>query len=157
MKNKRKIYPILILSISLLCTHQFIDVYAKFQFLIINLLENLHKSVVIYMFLVLLISLTGYLSVIYNWRLLKRHRSFIQTDLIDSFEVKDLKPHGWMYIAYIMFSVLLIGLGIFLAFTSFKEASNLSSTIIVCGISIIIIGLGVLFLKDGIQIKKMRT
>lgn len=45
MKN-RKIYLVLVSIITLLSTHQLIDLYLRFRFLVVDILNNLTQSVV---------------------------------------------------------------------------------------------------------------
>lgn len=157
-EQKRKIYIAIIFTISLLSTYQFIDVYTRFQFLFIDILNNLKQSVVIYMLFVLFISIAGYIATIYNWNL-SRKRQDSNSDLLDNSEPIKCKTIGSMYYTYLLFSVLIIGLGLFLLVKPLQEnypIGKLPSGILPYFIVLIIIGVGIILLNDGVKIKRTK-
>jgi hypothetical protein len=154
-QRNRKIYLIIISTISLLSTYQFIDVYTKFRFLLIDILNNLTQNAVIYMLFALFISITSYVAIIYNWNLLKK-RQDLESNLLDEPESTKFKEIGWMYYMYLMFSLLLIGLGAFLIVTLQENypIEKLPTGLLPYFIVLIISGLGIILLTDGIKIKR---
>lgn len=113
-ENKRKIVLAIICLISLLSTHQFFDVCIRFSFLFNNIQFNITKSVFIYMIFVFFISLTSYFSIVYNWKLIEKKRRNLDNDLLDDSESSLKKEIEWLYYFYLIFSLLIIYLGVFL-------------------------------------------
>lgn len=156
IKRNRKLYLVIISAISLLSTYQFIDIYTKFRFLFSEILNNLTQSVVIYMLFALFISITGYVALIYNWNLLKK-RQDSESNLLDKPESTKFKQTGWMYYTYLLFSLLLIGLGVFLIVRPLQEnypIEKLPTGLLPYFIVLIISGLGIILLNDAIKIKR---
>ncbi len=146
----------IIVLLSTLSTYQFIDVCNKFRFLIIDILNNLTNGVVIYMLFVLLISLTGYASIIFNWKLLNPSVRIFQSELIDDVEMKG--PHRFWILFYLSFGVLVVGLGAFLIILSIQQyvaMNRLLEFLLPIIIAAILIGLGMMFIIDGIKIRRL--
>lgn len=155
-ERKRKIYLVIIGTISLLSTYQFINVFAKFRFLFVDILNNISQSVVIYMLFVLLISITSYIALIYNWELLKKSNQYSDTNVLDNNDIMKLKEIGWKHYVYLVFGLLIVGLGVFLILKPLQESypiEKLPNGIIPYFITLIITGLGVILVNDGIKIR----
>lgn len=155
--HKRKKYLILIIVISLLSIYQFLDVYSKFKFMFLDILNNITNYVVIFMLFVLLISFTSFLSIIFNWKLLRKLHSISESNLIDETVVKKPYKLGFLHFAYLAFGGLIAGLGMFLILGPLRENYSLKTStngLIPFFISMIIIGLGVLLIFDGIKIQR---
>ncbi len=149
---------IIIAVLSALSTYQFIDTYSRFRFLFIDIVNNLTNEVVIYMLIVFMLSITSYGAFIFNWKLLKVNLNLSETDLIDDFELKKSNGFRRLNDVYIVFSGLLIGLGIFIIFKSIQavaEINDLATTIVFpLFIAAILIGLGFMFITDGIKTRR---
>lgn len=159
-ENKRKIFLAIICLISLLSTHQFFDVCIRFSFLFNNIQFNITKSVFIYMIFVFFISLTSYFSIFYNWKLLEKKRRNLENDLLDDNESSPKKEFELLNYFYLIFSLLIIYLGVFLIIKPLQEEypiENLPNGIMPYFVVFLITGLGIILLIDGLKIKLGKT
>lgn len=156
-KPKRKIHLIIITTISVLSTYQFVDVFGRFKFLLNDFLNNISESVVIYMIFVLFIAISSYMALVYNWKLLRNINSFSESKLIDQSEIKKRNQFGLLHFSYVACSGLVMGLGIFLLLKPLQEnypIENLPNGLLPYFVAIIIVTLGLVLLIDGIKIKR---
>ena len=154
-RRKRNIKLVIIGVLTLFSTHQAIDTLTRFRFLLMDVLNNLTQSVIIYLFFVGLISLTGYVAFFYNLKLLKGKSDSAPNLLDDSLNLP--KRFDWMYYGYLIFSSLLIGLSVFLVMKPLQEnypVENLPNGILPYLIVLLINGLGLYLLFDGIRLKR---
>ncbi len=154
--TRRLTYLVIIGLLTLFSTHQFIDIITRFRFLLVNIMNNLTSSVVVYMYFVLLISLTGYVAFFYNLKLLK-NKANPNPDLLDDSALEQPKRFDWMHYGYLFFSSLVIGLSVFLIVKPLQESypiANLPNGILPYLIVLLINGLGLYLLFDGIRLKR---
>ncbi len=156
MKN-RKTYLVLVSIITLLSTYQLIDLYLRFRFLVVDILNNLTQSLGIYFLFTFFISITGYLTIIYQWKLLKGTPEK-EVRLLDNPDSAAHHKRGWMYSIYLSFSVLIIGLGVFLVAKPLQEnypIEKLPDGLVPYFIVLILTGLGMVLFYDVIKIKRI--
>jgi len=153
--SKRKIFLILIATIAILSTYQFIDVCSRFRFLLIDIVNNITSSVVVFMIFMLLIAVTSYLAIVFNWKLLRKSNPISETNLIDEPEIQKQYQFGILHYGYIAFSGALAGFGVFLIIKPLQEnypINDLPNGLLPYFVAMIIIGLGVVFIYDALKI-----
>lgn len=157
MNDTRRItYLVIIGLLTFFSTHQFIDIITRFRFLLVNIMNNLTSSVVVYMYFVLLISLTGYVAFFYNLKLLK-NRTNPNPDLLDDSAQEQPKRFDWMHYGYVIFSSLVIGLSVFLIIKPLQEnypVSDLPNGLLPYVVVLLINGLGLFLIIDAIKLKR---
>lgn len=154
-RRKRTYYLVIIGALSFFSSHQVIDILTRFRFLLMDILNNLTQSVIIYLFFVCLISLTGFIAFFYNLKLLKSRSDFDPNLLDDSIDLP--KRFDWMYYGYVIFSSLVIGLSVFLIVKPLQESypiANLPNGILPYLIVLLINGLGLYLIIDAIKLKR---
>lgn len=140
----------------MLSTYQFMDVYIKFRFLLIDVLNNITRSVVGYAIFLFFITLTSYIALIFNWKLINPSKAISEATLVDSQDEIRIQ-FGFLYYGYLAFSVLLIGFGLFLIVKPIQEnypIEELPNGLFPYTIAIIIIGLGVVLTNDALKLKR---
>jgi hypothetical protein len=153
---KRIIYFIIVCVLFTLSAYSFIDSYLTFGFLLNDLPRNLGENVVILMIFSFFLSFTGFVSVIYTARLMRNDQQHQNTTLIDDAELR-VQTLGWKYYVHLQFCGLIILLGLFLLIFPIQEEYPISKFPEGFGVYFlvaVIIGLGVLLLRDGIQLKR---
>jgi TRAP-type C4-dicarboxylate transport system permease small subunit len=103
------------------------------------------------------ISITGYLTIIYQWKLLKGTPEK-EVRLLDNPDSAAHHKRGWMYSIYLSFSVLIIGLGVFLVAKPLQEnypIEKLPDGLVPYFIVLILTGLGMVLFYDVIKIKRI--
>lgn len=143
--------------LSILSTYQFYDVYSKFRFLLNDILNNITESVVGYTIFVFLLTITSYLAILFNWKLLRKIESTSKSNLLDDIDHTKPLNSGFLYNCYLVFSGLMIGLGIFLILKPIQEnypINEFPKGILAYFVALIIISLGALFANDGIKLKR---
>jgi hypothetical protein len=157
MKQPRRItYLVIIGVLSIFSTHQVIDILTRFRFLLVDIMNNLTQSVVIYLFFVCLISITGCVAFFYNLKLL-RNMSSSDPNLLDDDTTNQPVRFDWMYYGYLIFSFLLIGLSVFLIVKPIQEnypITEFPKGFLPYLIALTFGGVGFFFLKDGIRLKR---
>lgn len=156
--SKRKLFLILITTLTLLCTYQFIDIYLRFSFLLVDILNNLSENIIVYMLFVLFISLTGFVSIGYNLRLMiNPSTKKTTTTLIDEIEMIKPKQFGLGYYIYVIFSGLVTSLGLYILFVLLQETypiQKLPMGLHAYMIALLDVGAGFLLIKDVRNIKQ---
>lgn len=155
-RRKRTIYLVIIGVLTLFSTHQVIDILTRFRFLLVDIMNNLTQSVVIYLFFVCLISITGCVAFFYNLKLL-RNKSNSDPNLLDDDTTNQSKRFDWMYYGYLIFGSLVIGLSVFLIVKPLQEnypLAELPNGLLPYIIALLINGLGLYLLIDGIRLKR---
>lgn len=154
----RWIYLIILSVISLLSIHQFFDILLRFNFLFNDILRNITKSVIIFMMFSFFIAVTGFVSVLFNWSLIRSNHkiSNLDSNWIDDFEVNKSVLTDCKFKVYHIFSNLLIGLGIFMFLQPLQESypiKNLPNGILAYLFILGILSIGIASFRDVSNIK----
>ena len=107
------------------------------------------------MIFALLIAVTSYLAIVFNWKLLRKSNPISETNLIDEPEIQKQYQFGILHYGYFAFSGALAGFGVFLIIKPLQEnypIKDLPNGLLPYFVAILIIGLGVVFIYDAIKI-----
>lgn len=152
--QKVKRYFILFVIIVIICLsgYLFLNLMDEFLDIVIVFKKDLEAKFIVFLIFSFLISISGILSFVFNWKVLKSKTTLNDSELLDSEEKTIQKHSGFLYISYYIFGLLLFTYGLFFIYQIIIESSNRSEVNVdelFFIITVAILVIGALFNRDA--------
>lgn len=157
-KIKRAVYLIVSFITSSFSTILFIDTYSNYHYFLEDIIQNWNQILLWYMLITFLLSISGFISVYLNFKLItgEPYKRKSDNNIIDDFGSTTFFVIKWLFYSYLSFAILLITLGIlivgdFILKIIENPSSQLNEGVAFFGI--ISISLGIIFFKDCLKLR----